>query len=102
MVGSGIAGHICIKVVAERELLGVSPVLGDIGLRVLLAHSRSGTGEPSRMIVAESTGRWISGVCQSGVAVGAWEGAKVAVEGVVLLKNDDHVFHGPLGDRARR
>src|SRR6516164_1655947 len=101
MVRSRIAGHVGIKIIAERELLSVSPVLGDIGLLVLLADGHSRAREPGRVVVAERSGGRIGSVRQRVVSIRAGEGAKVAVEGVVLLQDDDHVFHRTLGDRAR-
>ena len=91
MIGSGITGDISKKVVAQRKLLGVSPVGSDVGLVVLLAHRPGSAFEPSRVIVRKRALRRIGSVRQVRNSVNAGERPKVAVESVVFFKDDNDV-----------
>src|SRR5690348_13185160 len=101
MVGSRVGGHVAVKIVAERKLPGISPILWDIGVLVLFLHGLRSAREPSRMTVTERACGWIARVCQRGISINPRIGAKVAVESVVLLEDDDHVVHRALDDRCR-
>src|SRR5262249_50616564 len=89
--------------IEQHEMARVLPVIGNVGLDVLL--ERDGIGPAAQGATGPETERALVAVAQileqlerrpapRWRAFGAWEGAEVIVKGVVLLDNDDHVIDG--------
>ena len=91
-----LGGHFCEVIVAQRVLLGVGPVGGNIVARILQPH------RPVRVVAFEPRPVVVRGValCE-GIGrvrerdtVGAGERPEVVVERVVFLDDDHHVLDG--------
>src|SRR6266478_4479154 len=97
MVGDRLAGDLGEIVIAERKLLCVGEVRGNIRLAVLLADRPGGPVQPRLVVVGWVEGRWVWRTGQGGVAIRTREGAEVIVKRVVLLHDEDHMTDEPLG-----
>src|ERR1700719_1734530 len=99
MVWRAAAGIRGKEVVAQAELLGITPVIGDICLCILDVTARRNLVPlapihccyRSRAIVIEVNALWICRLRLSNT-VGSGKSAKEIIKGMIFLHNEDHML----------